>query len=82
MSSSPISYADVIAARGRLAPHLDASPVRNYPLLDTLVGHHIRVLVKHENHLPVNSFKVRNATSALTALPASVAKRGVAARGD
>ncbi len=79
MSSSPITYADVMAARTRLAPHLDASPVRNYPLLDALVGHNIRVLIKHENHLPVNTFKVRNATSALTALQPSVAKRGVAA---
>ena len=79
MPSSPISYADILAARARIAPHLDGSPVRSYPLLDTLVGHDIRVLVKHENHLPVNSFKVRNATSALTALPWAVAARGVAA---
>jgi len=79
MPSSPINYADVMAARARLAPHLDASPVRNYPLLDSLVGYDIRVLVKHENHLPVNTFKVRNATSALTALPTPVAQRGVAA---
>lgn len=79
MPSIPISYADVMAARARLAPHLDPSPVRHYPLLDALVGHDIRVMVKHENHLPVNTFKVRNATSALTALPESVAKRGVAA---
>ncbi len=79
MSTPPISYADVVAARARLATHLDPSPVRHYPLLDDLVGHGIRVLVKHENHLPVNTFKVRNATSALTALPTDVAARGVAA---
>lgn len=54
----------------------------SYPLLDELVGHDIRVWVKHENHLPVNTFKVRNATSALTALierDAAAARRGVAA---
>jgi threonine dehydratase len=54
----------------------------SYPLLDELVGHGIRVWVKHENHLPVNTFKVRNATSALTALverDAAAARRGVAA---
>ena len=51
-------------------------------MLDALVGHDITVWVKHENHLPVNSFKVRNATSALTALvqrDATAAARGVAA---
>ena len=54
----------------------------NYPLLDDLVGNGIRVWVKQENHLPVSTFKVRNATSALTALVArdpAAAKRGVAA---
>lgn len=54
----------------------------SYPLLDALVGHGIRVWVKHENHLPVNTFKVRNGTSAITALierDPSAARRGVAA---
>jgi len=27
------------------------------------VGHGIRVFVKHENHLPVQTFKVRNGLS-------------------
>jgi threonine dehydratase len=79
---SPISYADVLAARERLRPHLPVSPAMSYPLLDALVGHGVHVWVKHENHLPVNSFKVRNATSALTALVASdpaAARRGIAA---
>ncbi len=78
----PITYADVVAARERLRPHLPVSPAVHYPLLDTLVGHDIRVWVKHENHLPVNTFKVRNATSALTALVArdrAAAARGIAA---
>jgi threonine dehydratase len=80
--ASPISYADVVAARQRLRPHLPTSPTMSYPLLDALVGHGVRVWVKHENHLPVNTFKVRNATSALTALLArdpGAARRGVAA---
>lgn len=75
----PISWDDVVAARERLAPYLVASPLRHYPLLDAIVGHDIRVLVKHENHLPVNTFKVRNGLAAVTALPLDVAARGVAA---
>lgn len=71
-----------MAARERLRAHLPVSPAMSYPLLDELVGHGLRVWVKHENHLPVNTFKVRNATSALTALLArdpAAARRGVAA---
>ena len=78
----PIAFADVTAARERLRAHLPVSPALAYPLLDQLVGHGIRVWVKHENHLPVNTFKVRNGTSALTALAARdpvAARRGVAA---
>lgn len=81
-SRHPISFDDVTAARERLRAHLPVSPAMSYPLLDELVGYGIRVWVKHENHLPVNTFKVRNATSALTALVARdprAAQRGVAA---
>ena len=84
MSSThpPISFADVTAARTRLRAHFPMSPAMTYPLLDDLVGQGIRVWVKHDNHLPVSTFKVRNATSALTALVArdpDAARRGVAA---
>ncbi|MEO7996390.1 MAG: threonine/serine dehydratase [Gemmatimonadaceae bacterium] len=77
--SASITVDDVHAARVRLAPYLQPSPVRHYPLLDEIVGHGIRVLVKHENHNPVNSFKVRNGLSAVTALEPDVAARGVIA---
>lgn len=75
----PITYDDVLAARRRLRPYLDSSPVRHYPPLDELIGHGIRVLVKHENHLPTGSFKVRNGTSSITALTDDEALRGVIA---
>ena len=75
----PVSYDDILAARERLRPFFNASPVRHYPLLDALVGHGIRVLVKHENHLPTGSFKVRNGTASITALTSEQAERGVIA---
>jgi threonine dehydratase len=75
----PVSYDDILAARERLHPFFGASPVRHYPLLDALVGHGIRVLVKHENHLPTGSFKVRNGTASITALTSEQAERGVIA---
>lgn len=75
----PVSYDDILAARDRLRPFFSASPVRHYPLLDALVGYGIRVLMKHENHLPTGSFKVRNGTASITALTPEQAKRGVIA---
>lgn len=74
-----ITVEDIRAARARLAPYLQPSALRHYPLLDEVVGHGVRVLVKHENHNPVNSFKVRNGLSAITALPPDIAAQGVAA---
>lgn len=77
--SWPIRFADVLAARERLRPHLQPTPLRHYPALDAEVGHGIRVLVKHENHLPTNAFKARNALSALSALDPAARARGVIA---
>lgn len=73
----PISIDDVLAARERLKPHLAPTPLRNYPEFDELVGHGIRVWVKHENHQPTQSFKVRNGLSAVTALSGAARARGV-----
>lgn len=78
MTSARITYDDVLKARAALRPYLDTTPVRSYPLLDADIGHGIRLLVKHENHLPMNTFKTRNATAALLRLGAR-ADRGVIA---
>lgn len=73
----PITWDDVLAARRRLAPHLPVTALRRYAALDEAIG--LRVLVKHENHLPTNAFKVRNGVSFMTALPAEQRARGVVA---
>lgn len=79
MSRWPIAFADVLAARERLRPHLSPTPLRAYPALDAVVGHGIRVFVKHENHNPTNAFKVRNGLSVLAAMPDDQRRRGVVA---
>lgn len=76
---SPITLDDVVAARARIAPYLGATPLRRYVALDEAVGHGIKVLVKHENHLPTNAFKARNAMSLMTALSPEERRRGVVA---
>jgi threonine dehydratase len=80
----PISLTDVLEARRRLAPYLPRTPLRSYQPLDAAVGRGISVLVKHENHNPTNSFKVRNALSAMSALSPDGGRRGVvgATRGN
>lgn len=75
----PISFEDALAARERLRPYLQPTPLRSYEPLDAEIGAGIRVLVKHENHQPTNAFKIRNALSALTLLSAEQRRRGVVA---
>jgi threonine dehydratase len=80
----PIEFHDVLEARQRIRPYLPPTPFRNYAALDRAVGNGIRVWVKHENHNPTNSFKARNAMSALAALPIEARERGIigATRGN
>jgi threonine dehydratase len=80
----PIAVADVLAARRRLRPYLQPTPLRRYAPLDAAVGHGVSVFVKHENHNPTNSFKVRNALSAMSVLSGDALRRGIvgATRGN
>jgi threonine dehydratase len=73
----PITFADVQRARERLAPHLTPTPLRRHPLLDEATG--LTLLVKHENHQPTGSFKIRNGLSLMTALTPNERARGVVA---
>jgi threonine dehydratase len=75
----PITFDEVLAARERLAPYLTPTPLRHYPLLDAKIGKGISLLVKHENHQPTCSFKVRNGLSFVTGLNAEERARGVVA---
>lgn len=77
VSKFPVSLDDVRAAEKRIRPFIERTPLRSYPALDAAVGHGIRVLVKHENHLPTNAFKIRNGLAAMTALPSHMRKSGV-----
>ena len=78
-STWPITIEDVRAARDRLRPHLEPTPLRAYAGLDEAVGRGIRVCVKHENFQPTGAFKVRNGLSALGALAPELRRRGVVA---
>lgn len=79
MSTWPVTWDDVVRARERIAPWISATPLRHYPALDAEVGGGVRVLVKHDNHLPTNAFKARNALALMTTLDAEQQRRGVVA---
>jgi threonine dehydratase len=75
----PITFDDVRAARARISGYLPPTPLREYPQLAEIVGHGVEVVVKHENHQPTNSFKIRNGLSFMTALSPAERRRGVVA---
>ncbi|HET7371806.1 MAG TPA: threonine/serine dehydratase [Gemmatimonadaceae bacterium] len=75
----PVSIDDVRAARERISPFITPTPLREYPRLAELAGAGMRVFVKHENHQPTNSFKIRNGLSIMTSLSADERRRGVVA---
>jgi threonine dehydratase len=66
---------DVLGARRVIAPHLDPTPLRSYPLLDELLG--AEAFVKHENHLPTGAFKVRGGVNLVAGLAEEERKSGV-----
>jgi threonine dehydratase len=75
----PISIDDVRAARERISRYLTPTPFREYPRLAELAGAGMRVFVKHENHQPTNSFKIRNGLAFMTSLGLEERRRGVVA---
>jgi threonine dehydratase len=71
------TFADVLAARRNIGPHLRPTPLYSYPTLDELVG--AEVFVKHENHQPVGAFKVRGGVNLVSQLSPEERERGVIA---
>jgi len=68
---------DVLEARGVIAPYLEPTPLRRYPLLDDAVGG--EVFAKHENHLPTGAFKVRGGINLVSRLDPELRRAGVCA---
>src|SRR5579864_4489881 len=78
MAASPVpDLAEVMAARQRIGPHLQPTPLYRYPALDAMTG--ARRFFKHENHQPVGAFKVRGGVNLVSQLTADERRRGVIA---
>ena len=69
------TFADVLAARRRIAPYLNPTPLFSYPVLTDMVG--TEVFVKHENHQPVGAFKVRGGVNLVAQMTAAERSRGL-----
>lgn len=77
-----ISLDEVCAARERIAPHLNRTPIIRHPVLCEETG--LDLYIKHENHLPTGAFKIRGGLNLMAQLPDSDRARGVitATRGN
>ena len=60
----PPTLLDVVAARERIRPYLLKTPLTYYHGLSSLLG--CEVWVKHENHQPIGSFKIRGGINLLS----------------
>ena len=79
MTAWPVTMDAVVATRARIEPYIPATPLRRYRQLEEQVGRGIEIHVKHENHQPTNSFKIRNGLSFMTSLRREQLARGVVA---
>ena len=57
MNQFPISLNETLRARTVIRPYLKPTPLRRYESLCRLLG--TNVWVKHENHNPTGTFKIR-----------------------
>jgi threonine dehydratase len=69
------TYDDVLAARPRVYAQMRPSPLMNHPLLDEWIGR--STWVKHENHNPTGSFKIRGGLNLVAQMSEQEKRQGV-----
>ena len=72
---APPTLQAVLAARARVYAAMRPSPMLQHPLLSEWLG--ADVWIKHENHNPTGSFKIRGGLNLLAQLSADERRRGV-----
>jgi len=77
-----ISLKEIMRARNLIYRHLKPTPLIHYRPLSEISG--FQTYVKHENHNPTGSFKVRGGLNLIASLPQEEKRRGVitATRGN
>jgi threonine dehydratase len=69
------TYEDVLAAEPIVHRYLKPTPLFEWPALSQLLG--CRYFLKHENHTPTTSFKVRGGINLVCRLPEEQKRRGI-----
>lgn len=69
------TFPDVLKAKKTISPFLLKTPLHYYPTLSTMLG--FDVYIKHENHQPIGSFKVRGGINLISQLGEEEKRRGV-----
>ena len=79
---NPVTFQGVLAARRTIYQFLKPTPLIHYPELSEVCG--FKAYIKHENHQPTGSFKVRGGLNFMSQLPIEQRERGVitATRGN
>ncbi|MCZ6679791.1 MAG: threonine dehydratase [Candidatus Poribacteria bacterium] len=77
-----VTFQGIVAARRVVYRFLKPTPLIHYPELSEILG--FEAYIKHENHQPTGSFKVRGGLNFMSQLPADQKARGVitATRGN
>ncbi len=80
--SERVTIKNIIKAHTAIAPYIRRTGLIYYPELSRLIG--CEAFVKHENHLPTGSFKIRGALNFFHAVPKDDVANGVlvATRGN
>ncbi len=71
------TFQDVLAAKRRIRPYLQPTPMHSYPAVNELIG--AEVFIKHENCQPVCAFKVRGGINLVSQMSDDERQRGVIA---
>jgi threonine dehydratase len=71
----PVTFEHILRAREVVNRFLGPTPLYEYPELSREIGCDLRV--KHENHNPTGSFKIRGGLNFMAHLPAAAKRRGV-----
>jgi len=69
------TFQDVLKAKRQIVPYLLRTPLHYYPTLSKMLG--FEVYIKHENHQPTGSFKVRGGINLVSQLSPEEKQRGV-----
>ena len=73
--SSQVTFKNILKAKQAIKPYFHRSNLISYPALSRLIG--CDAYVKHENHLPTGSFKMRGALNFFQTIPKENVANGV-----